>query len=277
MRTDVAAWRTMVSVGLSRAGIEIKQNLSQVIGYAFFPAVAILVMYTLRGSLVMGSGQSLATYAIPGIIAMNVLFSGLMGLASNLMIDRDDGTLLRSRTVPHGVAAYLFGRFVSQAALAIVTFVTLLVLALAAFDGFEVTFWSIATLAWVVPLGLAAMLPFGAVFGSVLRQPRQLSYVSFLLMGLTVISGLFYPLVELPRAIQVAAQAFPLYWLGLGMRSSILPDSAVASELAQTWRLWEVALVLGLWAAVGTILAMKALRRASRRQSGVRLHPAKEK
>ena len=106
MRTDVAAWRTMVSVGLSRAGIEIKQNLSQVIGYAFFPAVAILVMYTLRGSLVMGSGQSLATYAIPGIIAMNVLFSGLMGLASNLMIDRDDGTLLRSRTVPHGCLLY---------------------------------------------------------------------------------------------------------------------------------------------------------------------------
>ena len=275
MKIDLAASYAVMRVGVSRAGIEIKQNLSQVVGYAFFPAIAIVVMYALRGSLVTDSGFSLATYAIPGIIAMNVLFSGLMGLASNLMVDRDDGTLLRSRTLPHGVAGYLIGRFLSQATLAIVTFATLLAVALMAFEGFAITPRSILILVWVVPLGLASMLPFGAVFGSVLRQPRQLSYVSFLLMGLTVISGLFYPLAELPRVLQVTAQAFPLYWLGLGMRSSMLPDAAVAAELTQSWRLWEVALILGLWATLGVLLAMKALRRASRRQSGARVRLAK--
>ena len=50
------------------------------------------------------------------------------------------------------------------------------------------------------------------------------------------ISGIFFPMQELWGWVQVIAQIFPMYWLGLGMRSAFLPDSAAAMEIAGSWR-----------------------------------------
>ena len=50
-------------------------------------------------------------------------------------------------------------------------------------------------------------------------------------MVLTGISGIFYPIQSLWGWLQVVAQVFPMYWLGLGMRSAFLPDSAAALEI----------------------------------------------
>ena len=46
------------------------------------------------------------------------------------------------------------------------------------------------------------------------------------MMGLIAISGIFYPITALPGWLQWIAQVFPVYWLGLGMRSALLPDAA---------------------------------------------------
>jgi len=64
------------------------------------------------------------------------------------------------------------------------------------------------------------------------------------------------------------AQAFPLYWIGLGLRSAMLPDALAAAEPGGSWRHLETAGVLGLWAAAGLLLAPLVLRRMARRESG---------
>jgi ABC-2 type transport system permease protein len=64
------------------------------------------------------------------------------------------------------------------------------------------------------------------------------------------------------------AQAFPVYWLGLGTRSAILPAEMVAVEIGQSWRTVEMFVVLGVWAVIGLLLAPILLRRMARRQSG---------
>jgi ABC-2 type transport system permease protein len=87
-------------------------------------------------------------------------------------------------------------------------------------------------------------------------------------MGLIAISGVFYPVTALAGWVQGVAQAFPVYWLGLGMRSALLPDDAVAVEIGQSWRLMETAAVLGAWAVAGLVVAPLVLRRMARRESG---------
>ena len=82
------------------------------------------------------------------------------------------------------------------------------------------------------------------------------------------ISGIFYPIQDLWRWVQVVAQLFPMYWLGLGMRSAFLPDAAAAAEIGGSWRTLETVLVLGAWATVGLLVAPGVLRRMARRQSG---------
>ena len=76
-----------VRLGLGRGLIEFRQSLTLVLNYIFFPCIALIVMYFLRGVEVSGSGTSLGSFAIPGVLAINVLFSGLMGLATNLIAE----------------------------------------------------------------------------------------------------------------------------------------------------------------------------------------------
>jgi ABC-2 type transport system permease protein len=36
--------------------------------------------------------------------------------------------------------------------------------------------------------------------------------------------------------LQWAGQVFPVYWLGLGMRSALLPNAMAAVEVGHSWR-----------------------------------------
>src|SRR5699024_11019130 len=80
----------------------------------------------------------------------------------------------------------------------------------------------------VLVLGLISTLSIGAVLGALMSNPK---FMGLVMMGLIAISGIFYPIVALPLWLQGLAQAFPLYWLGLGLRASLLPDSMAAVEI----------------------------------------------
>lgn len=261
---------TALSAGVSRGAIELRQGLSLIANYVFFPTIAIVVMYFLRDFRVAEGGPSLGMYAIPGIVAMNILFTSLMGVASALLTEREDGTLLRVRTVPHGTVGYLVGKILSQTALTLVTFVVVMTLAVVLFDGFAPDPLRVLSLLWVLPLSIAAMLPLGIAIGGLVKQPRQLSLLSLLLMGMTAVCGVFYPLALQDTGLQVVGQCLPLYWLGLGMRSALLPEEIASFEIGESWRAAETALVLGAWAVAATALALYALRRMTHRASGSR-------
>ncbi|MGO4420432.1 ABC transporter permease, partial [Streptomyces sp. MCAF7] len=96
-------------------------------------------------------------------------------------------------------------------------------------------------------------------------------------LGLMAISGIFYPVTALPEWVEWIAQAFPIYWLGLGMRSALLPDAAVDIEIGDSWRHLETVGVLGAWAALSLAVAPVVLRRMARRESGSSVAERREK
>jgi ABC-2 type transport system permease protein len=97
------------------------------------------------------------------------------------------------------------------------------------------------------------------------------------IMALAGISGIFYPVQALWGWVQVVAQVFPMYWLGLGMRSALLPDSALAVEIGQSWRPVATVAVLAAWAVLGFALAPVLLRRMARREAGSSLAERRQK
>ncbi len=266
------AWRQLV--------IDLRVQLfsPMLISWLIMPTIGLLVVYFLRDSDVMGSEVSLAQLGIPGLLAMTVVTSGLIGIAGQLITERDDGTLLRAKAVPGGMPSRLIGDVVVNIGTALGPMLVLLGLA-----GFLVPdIWPSSpaawfTLLWVSILGLFATLPFGAVFGAMLRSPALLWTTALGTYGLLAISGIFYPLQALPGWVQTIAQVLPVYWTGLGLRSALLPDAAVALEVGQSWRTLETLGMLGLWTAVGLALAPIALRRMARRQSGSAVAAARER
>jgi ABC-2 type transport system permease protein len=133
------------------------------------------------------------------------------------------------------------------------------------------------TLIWVLALGMAASLPIGAVLGSVFTSTRAQGLLTLPILGMIAISGIFYPITAMPEWLQWIAQVFPIYWLGLGMRSALLPSGAAGVEIGESWRHLETIGVLGAWAVIGLIVAPVVLRRMARRESGSSVAERREK
>jgi ABC-2 type transport system permease protein len=133
------------------------------------------------------------------------------------------------------------------------------------------------TVVWVLLLGILAAMPIGMVIGALVPSTQKVGTWGMLpVMVLAGISGIFYPVQQLWGWVQVVAQIFPMYWLGLGMRSAFLPDEAAALEIGGSWRTAETVAVLGAWAVVGAFLTPVVLRRMSRRSTGSQVQAAKE-
>lgn len=272
---------TAIQTGLRRGIIELRQTLTNnqdLWNYLFLPAVFLIVMFFLRGNTVPGTDFSLGSAAIPGLAGMQVAFGGLLTLAMTLIMEREDGTLLRSKAIPNGMLGYLVGKIVTGIGQLLVQVAVILIPGALLFGGLQLGDpFAWFTLAWVLLLGLVAVMPIGAVLGSLFSSVSGLNLVFLPMMGLIAISGIFYPITGFPVWLQWIAQVFPIYWLGLGMRSAILPESLVSVEIGDSWRHLETLCVLGVWAVIGLVLAPIVLRRMARRESGSRLAERREK
>ncbi|MEV6231179.1 ABC transporter permease [Saccharopolyspora shandongensis] len=269
---------TAVRAGLQRGWIEFRQTLTtaqDLWGYLFPTVILLVVMSFQSGSTV--AGFSLGAMTLPGALGMGIGFSGLITIAQQLTVDREDGTLLRAKATPDGMFGYLIGKITLVGCMSLVSLVILLVPGLVMFDGLATGVGTWLTLAWVLVLGLVATMPIGAIIGSLFSSPRSLGLIMLPMMGLIAISGIFYPITEYPEWLQWIAQAFPMYWLGLGMRSALLPDALAAAEIGESWRHLETVGVLGLWAVIGLVVAPVVLRRMARRESGSSVAARREK
>lgn len=269
-------------LGLARGWTEFRHSLTnpEDLGWNLIltTAFAAVLLFQRHGK-VGGAAVPLAMLTLPSVLGLLVAIGGWRGAGATLAVEREDGTLLRAKAVPHGMVGYLVGRIVS---VSLGTLFTLLVvfaagllllpdLAAAARSGWP-------TLAWVVVLGLLATLPWGAIIGSLVQSPDAAFGLAMLpSMGLTAVSGIFYPIAALPGWVQGIAQAFPIYWLGLGIRSALLPDAAAAVEISGSWRHAQTAAVLGAWALAGLLVAPGVLRRMARHESGARVEARRQR
>jgi ABC-2 type transport system permease protein len=260
-------------LGLARGWTEFRHYLTSPQDLAwnlFVVIVFVVVLLFQRNARVDGSDLPLALLTLPSILGMWVALSGLQGAGGALAVEREDGTLLRAKAVPQGMVGYLVGRIVSVSLATLFTLALIFAAGLLLLPDLAAALGSgWPTLVWVLGLGMLATMPWGAIIGSLVKSPNAAFGLAMLpSMGLTAISGIFYPITALPGWVQGVAQVFPVYWLGLGIRSALLPDAAAALELTGSWRQPETVMVLGAWAVAGLLLAPTVLRRMARRESG---------
>lgn len=267
-----------IRAGLARGFIELRHGLTDFQEWAFNLLVIgslVLVLWFQRDATVEGTTLPLAALTLPGLAGMMIAYGGFMAMASALAFDREDGTLLRAKATPNGIVGYLVSRIVWTSATGLISLVILLVAGLVIVDGLTVDG---LVLAWVLVLGFAAVLPWGAVIGARTKSSASSTGLTLLILGgLVGISGIFYPVTGMPGWLQGVAQVFPMYWLGHGARAAFLPDTAVAAELGGEWRLWQAAGVIGVWAALGLLVAPAVLRRMARRESGSSVQANKQR
>ena len=277
----MSASRQAVRQGLRRGWTEFVQSLrsAQDQGFYLFTGVLVLaVLWFNRDNEVGTTGLTYPTFALPSILAGLLVFGVVIGPAYSLAMEREDGTLLRHKALPHGMEGYVTGQLTLHSLSLAPSLLVVLVPSLLLFDGVMqggAGGW-VAVLGLVV-LGMLATLPWGMVLGSVVPGVQKVGTWGMLpVIVLTTISGVFVPIQAMWGWVQAVAQVFPVYWLGLGMRSAFLPEAAVSGELGDSWRTGPMLLVLVAWAVAGLVVAPRVLRRMARRQSGSTVAAARE-
>ena len=253
----------LIRAGLQRGLIELRQtvsNTADVVGYLFPVALLLGWLRMVEGDEVPGSPVSLGAYSLVSSLALLLVIGGVSSMAQYLTMDREDGTLLRAKATPNGMVGYLIGKIVLVAGVMLITCVVTLLPGAFMVDGLRFGGGTWLTLLWLLPLSMLALMPVGAILGSLFQSVRGAAILMLPVLALTGISGIFAPLSALPGWLQGVAQVFPMYWLGSGLRSAFLPgepEQALAT-----------AGVLVLWALAGLSLAPRILRRMARRESG---------
>jgi ABC-2 type transport system permease protein len=279
---NITGHRTLhaVRVGLARGWTEFTLSIRspQDQGFYLFVAVAVVgYLFLRRNAEVEGTSLLLPSVSLPSILGGLVAFGVIIGPAYALAMEREDGTLLRAKAVPRGIVGYVSGQVLFHSLGLFPSLVTILIPSFLLFDNLVhrgLAGW--LTVAWVLVLGLVATMPIGIVIGSLVPNVQKVGTWGMLpVMVLTGISGIFYPVQSLWGWVQVVAQLFPVYWLGLGMRSAFLPESAANLEIGESWRMLETVGVLSAWAIVGVLVAPVVLRRMARRQSGSQVEAAR--
>jgi ABC-2 type transport system permease protein len=269
-----------VRLGLRRGWTEFGQSIrsTQDQGYYLFTAALVLgYLFLRRNTDVEGTDLQLPSVALPSILGALIAFGVIIGPAYSLAMEKEDGTLLRHKAVPHGLRGYFTGQLLFQSLGLLPQMVVILVPSFLLFDNLmaDATGW--LTVVWVLLLGLLATMPIGMMIGALVPSTQKVGTWGMLpVMVLAGISGIFYPIQQLWWWVEIVAQIFPMYWIALGMRSAFLPDSAAALEVGESWRTWETLGVLGAWAVVGALVTPMLLRRMARRQTGSQVEAARD-
>lgn len=266
MSTYLLPQRGVVRLGALQARTETRNRFlrATALGHLFLPIVLVVIFTNIDVESALGGAAGM----LAGIATASLFVGGLVGITGELVTEQDDGTMLRVRTLPFGLSGYLVGKTMSLLVSSMVSVLLILVPAhLLVTPILPSTPLGIVAFLGLAALTLFAAVPLGSVIGAVLKSPLAVMPVSLVAYGLMVVSGIFFPISVLPEWVEVPAKLFPVYWLGLLGRSILVPGVELAGPL-------EAALAIGvplLWGVLGLLLAPRALRVMTRRQSGSRL------
>lgn len=256
-----------LSFGLYQARIELKQYFTPIrMLFALMGPVVVLVLIRM-GLINWVGGIDAFRWLVSAYVGTALTITGLVTIASTIIGDQEDGTLLRAKTLPGGMLGHLSAKVI---ALMVESLLSIILTLMAALIGAGE--WLIKPTGWllilplVIVVAVAVTAPLGLIMGGLARKVSDVIYVSIIGFGIIAISDLLVPPGLMPGWVTSIAKAFPAYWLGYASRLSLLgPESAFVEMSAIEWAVGL--LILVVWFCIGILILPKAMRKLSRRQS----------
>jgi ABC-2 type transport system permease protein len=256
---------SVLSLGWARARLETRMffRAKQQVMFTFMLPILLLVIFgsVFKNQHIVGT-VTFAQYFTAGMIASGMVYTSFQNLGIVIPQEREDGTLKRLGGMPMPKVAYFLGK-TGQVLAAYVgqTFLLLVIGRLFFQIHLPATGYQWWTLTWVSIMGLATWTLLGIAISVVPKNARSASAViTPIILVLQFISGVFFVFSQLPEWMQKVASLFPLKWMTQGMRSVFLPDAFKAQEVAGSWELGKVALVLAIWFVIGLVCSIVFFR-----------------
>jgi len=198
------------------------------------------------------SGLKYIDFLVPGILAMTIMNSGMLGLASAFVSYRERGILRRIKATPFPLSSFIAARIVSQLLIAVVQAVILVSVGIVAV-GLNINGNLIYALVIVI-IGSLAFLSLGFVVASFARnQEAADSLANAVTFPMLFLGGVFFPTDAAPGVLQPIIRLLPLRYLADALRNVMVENAGLGAQ-------WLNIGVLTLTAAVGFVLTVKLFR-----------------
>jgi len=227
------------------------------------------LMFTVLFAFVFGGainvGGSYREYLIGGILVQTLVF-GMMGPATSIATDLQEGVIDRFRSLPASNGSYMLGHALAELAGMCLAIVILLGAGL-------LVGWRIHTDALHAGVAIALMVCFamamiwvGTWLGTTVRSPDAVMGVGFtVVFPLTFLSSAFVPIATMPEWLQVIAAWNPVSAFAAAMRT--LFGNPLAPVTQDAWPLQHPVVASWIYTVILLVVAVPLALRGYRKRT----------
>ena len=242
-----------MGTGLAQQNV---QGLNQTVVNAS-NSLAIVKPYNIQTEGAVIGDFSYFDFIAPGLMAMTVMMSVMTGLPAAISHEREVGTLDGMMVAPISRLAVILGKTLAQTARGILQGTIILALAVVLFG--VTIHGSILLIFALLLLGVFSFVGLGVVITSFAKDQETAMMVMMALMfPMMLLSGVFFPVQQMPWFMQSISKALPLTYVATALRKVMVLGAGVSmitTELA----------VLIIFGMVMTTIAVPVFKRAMTR------------
>ncbi len=182
------------------------------------PSIAFPLVFYLLFGVVLGAGKAagtvnMGTYLLGSYGAFGVIGAALFGFGVGVAVERGQGWMLLKRASPMPTLAYFAAKIALCLLFSAIITGSLFVLG-ATLDGANLPVGTWALLGFTLVAGALPFCAFGLALGYLSGPNSAPAIVNLIYLPMAFLSGLWFPIQMLPKAVQGVAPMLPAYHFG---------------------------------------------------------------
>ncbi|MFO7842303.1 MAG: ABC transporter permease [Bacteroidales bacterium] len=173
---------------------------------------------------------------------MFAIFFIVLPLAGNIIKERDEGSVVRLKTMPGSYVTVMFSKIFIYLAVAMLQFILMLMVGIYLLPAMglpqlEIGPHKIALIALAIASGLAAT-GFGVAIGTIATTHEQAStFGAVSIIIFAALGGIWVPVYIMPHTIRIISEFSPLYWGLNGFYDIFLRNGNIVAVLPEIFKL----------------------------------------
>ncbi len=165
-------------------------------------------------------------YLAPSFMALTVITGALNGVSTAISREKEQGTMDGLLVAPIPRQSVILGKIVAQTVRGLIQGFLILGLSMLLFG--VVIYGSPITMLLVMVLGVASFIGVGIIMTSLAPEQETAQMMTTLLQfPMMFLSGILFPINQLPVAVQYIGKTFPLYYAADALRKVVILNASV--------------------------------------------------
>jgi ABC-2 type transport system permease protein len=217
---------------IGQMGSELAEyNLNHTYGVSAEEAPAVLQPYAVQSKGIVPGNPNYFEFVAPGIMAMVVMMSLMTGLPHAISYEKDMGTLDGMLAAPTSRWAIILGKVLAQTTRGLIQGFIILLLSVVLFG--VVIHGSILLVIMLILLTVFSFVGLGILITSFADKEETATMVMMTLMfPMMFLSGVFFPIQQMPSFMQTIANFLPLTYAASAMRKVMVLGAGTGAIIA---------------------------------------------